>query len=287
MKTRRFVPPLLATSALLVFILHFGKELRAQASYHVFTDKKGQAIEATPLSISPDKTKLQIRRKDGVEFEISILTLNLDDQQFIKNWMGKNPVKMDYKVDITFEKNFERTKYIPGPKNRYDLKFVTEKTSFDMKVKNMTRATLSGLILEHYIITEHSVYTGPYDDPDEKEATEWYYPFDYWSRKGGKVPAIPVEKPISLSYKKISLKDLPYSFSAEITTDTIPIREITKALSRESMNKDTLIGIIVRLTDADGNEISVQRSSDHDFLKKSWDEISQLPPGDPSGRATR
>jgi len=67
-----------------------------EKAYHVFTSKKGQAIEATPMLVTPDKTKLGIRRKDGREFEIPILTLSLDDQQFIKEWLKKNPVKMDF-----------------------------------------------------------------------------------------------------------------------------------------------------------------------------------------------
>jgi len=283
MNSRIFTQSPLALALLLIFPLYYNGHLLAEDTFHTFTDKKGQAIEAIPLFVTPDKTKLGIRRKDGREFEMPILALNLDDQQFLKNWLTKNSVTMDYKIDITFEKSFERTKYVPGPKGRYDLKFITEKTKFDIRVKNMTRATLSGATLEYYIITEHSIFSRAYEDPDEKEPTEWFYPFDYWARKEGKIPIVPVEKLISLNYKKIPVKDLTYSYSADISTDTIPIREITKSITRESTNKDTLFGLIIRVTDKEGNELALLRSSDHEFLKKNWDEYSKMPPVDSSG----
>jgi hypothetical protein len=251
---------------------------------HAFTDKKGNAIEAALLSVSPDMKLAKIRRADNREFELPILNLSLDDQQYVKNWLKKNPGVMKYNFDITFDSNFERTKYVPGPKGRYNLKFITEETRFDIKIKNVTRATLTGLTLEYYIIIEHSVYTGPYNDPDEKEPREWLYPFDYWARKNGSPTP---EKPVSLSHKKIALADLPYSLTAEVTTDPFFIREITEVLDRDSLNKDTLLGVIVRLTDVDGNEISVKRSSEHKFLQKSWDELSQMPPGSLSGRPSK
>lgn len=267
---------------LLIYSINYNGYILAEDTFHTFTDKKGQAIEAVPLFVTPDKTKLGIRRKDGREFEMSILALNLDDQQFIKKWMKNNSSNMDYRFDITFEKSFERTKYVPGPKGRYDLKFITENTKYDINIKNMTCATLIGAMVEYYVITEHSTFTQEYNDPDEKEPTEWFYPFDYWERKNqtGKI----VEKPISLIYKKIPLKELPFSYSADITTDNIPIREIQKNLSRETRNKDSLFGLILRITDANGNELSLQRSSDHDFLKKSWQEISKMPSADSSGK---
>lgn len=268
MNSRIFTQAPLTAILLLFFPFYYNGALLAEDTFHTFTDK----------------TKLGIRRKDGREFEMSILTLNLEDQQFIKNWLTKNSATMAYKLDITFEESFERTKYVPGPKGRYDLKFITEKTKFDIKVKNMTRATLTGATLEYYIITEHSIFSQAYEDPDEKEPTEWFYPFDYWSRKEGNIPKVPVEKLISLNYKKIPVTDLLYSYSADISTDTVPIREITKSITRDSLNKDTLLGMIIRVTDKEGNELALQRSSDHEFLKKNWDEYSKMPPVDSSGR---
>ncbi len=83
METLIFTSPLLFASrcAVICSILftYYCQAAQTQNSYHVFTDKKGKSIEATPVSISPDKTKLQIQRKDGNQFEISIMTLNLDE----------------------------------------------------------------------------------------------------------------------------------------------------------------------------------------------------------------
>ncbi|MFK5923066.1 MAG: hypothetical protein QM496_12875 [Verrucomicrobiota bacterium] len=286
MKTLIFTSPILFASRCAVFcsilFAYYCQAAQTQNSYHVFTDKKGKSIEATPVSISPDKTKLQIQRKDGNQFEISIMTLNLDDQQFIKSWLKENPNTINYNVNITVDKSFERSKYTPGPKGRYDIKFIVEKTQFEIEVKNLTRAKLTDLILEYYIITEHSIFARSYQDPDQKKPAEWYYPFDHWARQAGDPTP---DKPISLTHGKIKLEDLPYSFSTRITTPLVDIREITREASRESLNKDTLYGIIVRLTDTEGHEISLYRSSDRPFLKKSWDEIAKMPAGNPSGEA--
>ncbi len=51
-----------------------------EAKPHVFTDKKGDAIDATLLTVSPDMKMAKIRREDKREFDLPILSLSLDDQ---------------------------------------------------------------------------------------------------------------------------------------------------------------------------------------------------------------
>ena len=284
MNAHRFAHISAVLSFLLLFPLYFCETLIAQDAYHVFTDKKGQAIEAALLLVTPDKTTLEIRRKDGREFEIPILTLSLDDQQFIKERLKKNPIKMDYNLELTFKDNIEDSNTVPVL--FYDCKFVTEETNFKIKIKNLTRAKLTGVTLEYYIITEHEVITHPYTNPkvDPKDLIkDWFNPFDL-VMKGEKKPT---EKPISLSHGEVQVEDLPYLFSTDIMTGSVPVRKIT-TMGNRSMYKDKILGVIVRFMDDNGNQFGVeQRSSKHKFLKRSWEEIAQLPPGDPTRASLR
>jgi len=281
--------PLASTSTtlsiLLIFPLYFGNALFAQNTFHVFTDKKGKAIEATPLLVTPDKTKLGIQRKDGRKFEIPILTLSLDDQQFIKEWLKDNPIKMDFNLEITFTKHIEDTDKVSRP--QYNVKFITEETNFKIEVKNRSRLRLTGATLEYYVITEHSVGKGRLSSNNQEGADWWFYPFNSFSSNRGDGQRGEVEKPISLANGKAQIEDLPFNFTAEIITDTIPVREIYYTESRDKL-KDTILGVIVRITDENGNELGVESSPGaHKLIKQGWEKVSHMPPGDPSGFPSR
>ena len=87
----------------LIFSAQVGSVVSAQeVNYHAFTDKKGQAIEASLLSISPDMQTAKIRRRDNREFDLTIVTLSLDDQQYIKTWLAENPIQTKFNLDVSF-----------------------------------------------------------------------------------------------------------------------------------------------------------------------------------------
>ena len=284
MKTRLVAKNALVLSILLLLSLYFSKALIAQDTFHTFTNKEGKEIEAQLVSITPDLKRANIKIKGRNEVPVEIVTLSLDDQQYLKNWLKKNPIKQTYNLDFTFTKNIAEIEKVPVP--NYDLKFVTEKTNFKIEIKNRTRVNLTGATLEYYIITEHSVGWGIPSNPLAEGMNWWMWPYDYFAGMGKAKRKKRPEKPITLRNGKTQIEDLPYNNSAVIMTDPVPVREIINARNR-AKNKDTILGVIVRITDENGSELIVQRSSEHEFLKRSWDEISNLPPGNPTGLLPR
>ena len=283
MNTYRLATVILSLS--LLVLLYFGESVIAQDSFHSFTDKQGRKTEAQLVSIAPDMKKMRIKKKGGDEFEVEIVTLSLDDQQYLKDWVKKNPVKSDFNLEVNFSKHLEGTKRYRVP--NYDQKWVTDNTRFKIEIKNLsTDAKLTGASLEYYIVTEHGVYVSP--TPGAAYGDEWWYPNN--PDDGSRGPKVrrklprnqSPRNPLSLKHAKAKIEDLAYNFAVNIETDTIPLREIIGG-GNKSFSKDAILGVIVRITDNKGNEISVHRSSENKFLKRSWDEISRMPPGDPSG----
>ena len=78
------------------------------------------------------------------------------------------------------------------------------------------------------------------------------------------------------------MEDIPFSFSTEIITAAVPVREITNERNK-TIAQDKILGVIAKVTDKNGNDLGVYLSSGYKFSIKSWDEIFQMPPGDSSG----
>lgn len=253
-----------------------------EKEYHSFTDKKGQSIEAALVSIGPKRKKVKIQRKDGRHFEIAILTLSLDDQLYIRDWLKKTPNSSRFKLEINVTRHQEGTERVEVP--NYDLKWVTDRVAMEIKVHNLSRADLKGAVMEYYFLIEQGVRSQPYDEATSKQygVAEWWYPnepADLPKRERKKY-----EKPLLVKHGKVKLKDLAYNYSAVTRTDIIPLRAIEGSAS--ASGRDAVLGVIVKVSTADGKEISVYRSSDHKALKASWDKIAAMPPGDPLGNPT-
>mgnify|MGYP002378543077 CR=1 FL=1 len=59
-----------------------------EGGFHVFTDKKGKTISAKILSVDDSRRMAEIEREDGRTFSIEITTFSLEDQQFLRDWLG-------------------------------------------------------------------------------------------------------------------------------------------------------------------------------------------------------
>ncbi|MDF1861112.1 MAG: hypothetical protein P1U87_12920 [Verrucomicrobiales bacterium] len=66
-------------------------EEREPSRFRVFTDKKEKQIAARILSISEDRTTMEMERQDGALFHMPITILSLGDQQFIRDWLNPPP----------------------------------------------------------------------------------------------------------------------------------------------------------------------------------------------------
>jgi hypothetical protein len=272
----------------LALALTVGTGLCASAQesvYHTFTDKKGQALNAALLSITPDHSKAKIQLKDGRGFELSILTLSLDDQQFVKDWLKTTSIHPDFNLEITVTRHQDNSERISVP--GYQMKWLTDNTAMEIKVRNLSRADLKGATVEYYVVIEQGVHAFPRPEPEFKKkhgVGAWWYPNEAGEFPGGRNTnngKAPSEKPLWLVHGTAKLKDLAYNYEATLKTDIFPLREIDFE-TRDNPN-DTILGVIVRISGADGKEISVYRSTDNKVLKKSWDEIAAMPPGNSTG----
>lgn len=153
------------------------------------------------------------------------------------------------------------------------------------KIKNLSRDELSGASLEYYIITEQGIRATVMDPAAQQTSgvKEWWYSNDPdlpSRRSKGEKPK--PAKPLWLIHGTAQVEDLAYNFSAEFASSSFPLREIDQ--SETQINpKDKVLGVIVKITDEAGKEISIHRSNENKILNQSWDKISQMPTGDRSG----
>lgn len=59
-----------------------------KGEYHAFTDKKGKTISAKIISVDESRRMAEIEREDGRTFSIEITTFSLEDQQYVREWLG-------------------------------------------------------------------------------------------------------------------------------------------------------------------------------------------------------
>lgn len=283
MKNRLFIRHFL-TLALIISVQSGASLFAQEVDYHAFNDKKGQAIEAALLSVSQDMKTAKIRRKDKREFDLPIVNLSLDDQQYIKDWLKENPIKKDYNLDVSFVKHQEDSIRVDVP--NYDLRWVTDPINYEIIIKNRSRADLIGASIEYFIIVEQGVRANVMDQEAQRDygIKEWWYSNgpSIDSSPSKKIKKMKQDKPLWLISGKAKIKDLPTNYTMEVTSETFPLREISQSEGRNP--KDVIVGVISRVVDKDGNEISVHRSTENnDIMKQSWADISLMPPGNRSG----
>ena len=80
-------------TAIVIACFSFFGSLKAQepSDFHPFTGKSGTTIEARVLSISEDRSTLELEDRGGRKFESKITGLTLDDQQFVQRWVKGEP----------------------------------------------------------------------------------------------------------------------------------------------------------------------------------------------------
>lgn len=252
-----------------------------EKTYHHFTDKKTQSIEAALLSVSRDLRTAHIQRKDGKKFELPILSLSLDDQMFIKDWLKANPIKSSYSVDAKFVKktiSSDKHKVLNG--NR----LIAKKLAFEIKLENKGKDELSGATLEYYLLIEHAIYAYPDPDP-ETGSPVWVVNGPPQGKRKKKGTLLKFRMPVSYVHDKIEIEKLAFNFSSTLTSKEIELREIILD-GGATMAADKVAGIIARLTDATGQEIAIFRSVEAPIQSIPWQRITQMPPGDPSGMRT-
>ncbi len=265
-------------SIALFFILSGGFDsLRAEdGEYHSFADKKAQSIEAVMISVSLDKSKAIIqRKKDGEKFEISILSLSLNDQQYIKDWLKVHPIESSYNIEFDLSKHntsIDRIRRTNGERGN------TQKFVCEMEFKNLSRDTLKGVTLEYYVITVHAIHV--YSDAETGDPVWMVNVIP--KKRARKKQLTKFKYPISIKHGTEKMEDLAYNFAIKVETEELQLRELVID-GGEIFAEDKIGGLIVRLTDAAGQEIGIYRSADPAIQDMPWERITQLPPGNPAG----
>lgn len=105
--------------------------------FHLFTSKDSKQMLAALLDISADNRQVKIRREDGIEFQIEIVGLSLDDQQYIKDWLKTRvvEVKTNYRLEVDIDHNATDTE-----RHRRDSYYTYEQRfgNYDIAIRNLS-----------------------------------------------------------------------------------------------------------------------------------------------------
>lgn len=227
--------------------------LQAQdGAFHEFANKDGQVIDARITRVTPDWKTMTIQMRDGRSFEMQVNVLTLDDQQWVKEWIGANPeaTAVKFELDVIFEKKEDTTERERDDYYRYTIKDVT----YTISVRNKSRADLVGAKVEYAIIFEDAVRIYRNDltgDPD-------YFRDD----------DNPDEELIKGSSEVTTT--LAYNHVHEF---------ITKPAKEETVNgdggttygEDRIIGALVRVLDRDGAVIGEYKSGETSMRDRTWE----------------
>lgn len=255
--------PLLIPAALVAVSL--GSLLAQEAEeMHVFTSKadaeggEKKTVEARLLAISEDRRTIRIRRKDGLEFELEIVGLSLDDQQYVKDWIKTRPSLemaivpgVDYRLEIDIDKkSFDTERHEKG-----SYTYEQRNHQFDITVRNITRETLAGARLQYVILWKDALAVS------QNSEGEWEVRY---SRSENAEPG--------RIMGETGVADLPFNREDEIATQTYELNRVLH--SSEVYQKDELIGIIVRVLSAGGSLIEELREGSAEIDDISWEKAT-------------
>lgn len=232
------------------------------ATLHEFTDKKGQKISATLISVSADRKLMKIRREDGQEFETAIVLLSLEDQQYIKSWMSTEAgaaalasPKAEYRVDLSVSRQSGRTE--KHTNNSYILD--TKETFFRIALRNISRETLESARVEYAVVWDDGVIFY------EIEKNDWGFTY----------PNVDVSMRVKID-DAVPLEAM--RFNGELTLETKPVGIDQLSYSGNIVyREDELVGIKVRVLSEEGTIINEAHSGSAGIASLEWDEIMALP----------
>ncbi len=252
-------------AALGCWLAGLGEVSGQQEDFRAFTNKDGQVVEAKVAAVSKDRKTLKGELRNGREFEMAINLLSLDDQQFLKHWIKENPNASATKflLDVTFAKKEETTERKRDDYYRFTVKSVT----YQIAVRNKTRESLLGGLVEYAMIHEDGL------DIIRSDAG---IPITYDDELN------PEPKIIAGSDKLPD--DLAFNFSHEfvtaaVSTDTVEVDGSGR------YGGDDVLGVLARVSDRTGRVIGVYRSSESKVREITWESVAgNAPP--PAAAAT-
>lgn len=237
----------------LVWAAYLIASLAEEPIYRNFTNKEGKQIEARIVSVSTDRKTVKIAQRDGREFDLEIVLLSLDDQQVLREWLLSRPVASDLRLEVAIDKISERSSKRERDRQGF-YRFTTEYPQYRVTVTNLDRVTVIKPIMEYCVLHRERLSILYSED-----LRDWVY-----STVGGD------EGRVMKTQGKIELEDLVFNREQIAST---PMMVIERALGDGNYvyGEDELIGLLVRITDSQGNPLGAWTSADTEIGKYTWD----------------
>lgn len=226
-----------------------------EGELHLFTSKSGQQISAVLLDVSEDRRLMTIRRDDGQQFQTEILSLSLEDQHYIRDWMNSRPVSTNFAVDLGIQRKQGNTqrRSVTG-----SLTLESRTFEYEIVVGNRSRETLSGARLEYAVVLDDQVT--PIESPGGDLA------YSLFRRDESNLVRIAAE---------VDLEPIAFNREATVVTHPAPVHLLRYA-SSGVFREDELLGVQVRLLAADGSVIAEGSSGTSALERLEWESIAEL-----------
>jgi len=187
------------------------------AEWRDFQSADGQTIRAELVSYRG--TKVRLKREDGREFEVEANIFSLDDQIYIKAWMGQTAENIDYNFRIEVDAKKDDTEI----ENQTGYRYKTDTWHYEFTILNLSRDVMKGLTFQYRIV---------YED----EVTESF---------GILTPTDEV-----LDGEYAQKEEMPFNHKVEFQTESFVVQELDYGTTDYD---DELKGVLLRILDESGN----------------------------------
>lgn len=226
-----------------------------EGDYHEFTAKSGKTVLAKLLAISEDRRTMKIQREDGLEFESEIVTLSLDDQQYVKDWIKNRPIEeaiapaADYRLEVSLSRKAFDTK-----RHRIQSSYSLEQKNYhyEILIRNISRETLTGARVEYVVLWKDAVKIS-LDSEGNWDAN--------FSRSG--------RSEWDTIVGELKVETLAFNREAKLATEPYELHQVSYA--NEVYGEDEFVGIIVRVLSASGALIDEQRFGSLEIETIPWE----------------
>lgn len=227
----------------------------SSANHRAFTNKEGVEMAAEVIAVGGSMRTVTIERPDGRRFEIEIIGLSLDDQQFLKEWLDRQPTPEPASLSIRIEaaasftelsrERFEDRIYGgSGTHNEFHYQF---------SILHQGRQPLVGVRLEYALMLHDLVSIRPTTD-DESETVRWR------GRDQG---------PVVYRSGSVPLEPMKYNTAQQVSTPALTY-EAVRGGSAGNSPHDIPIGVVARLVGKDGTVLAEYSAIDHDYPQLTW-----------------
>lgn len=225
-----------------------------------FEDKFGRVINAELVSHAGAKGETVKIRKGGKEMNVKVSLFSEKDQQFIREWMKETPPTVDYSFRVAVERK-EPKPAEPAGAGEAALRNAPTVETFDLKLTNLTRATVSGLKVEYRL------YYKDYPSSLEDLRSLIQQGGGLGALAGRRGRNVEIEPELEHIQASVDVEgELEYNKTATIESKPLEIHSGKNPLAGDSY-KDEVVGFIIRVYEPGGKMVFEHRDKKaKDFL---------------------